>query len=79
VGTQELMRERVKDWKPHGRTIDASCQDIPNLGKNKLDMILREADLGGELAVMAVGEMTKLPAGDNLQSKEFAPEEMVNV
>jgi hypothetical protein len=74
-GTQELMFDRVKAWKPWGRTMDASCQDTPNLGTNKLDVILREALLGGELSIMALCEMKKLPAG-NLAAKEFAPEEM---
>jgi hypothetical protein len=55
--------------------MDASCQDTPNLGSNKLDVILREAHCGGELSIMALCEMKRLPAG-NIEAKEFAPEEM---
>jgi hypothetical protein len=75
--TQELMFDRVKDWKPFARTIDVSRQNIPNFGKMKLDIILREDEhLNSELAVMAVGKIIKkLPEG-NLQSQEFAPDEM---
>lgn len=75
TGTQELMAEQVKTWKPHGRTVDAVCQDTPNLGSNKLDVILREAGMGGVLSIMAMVEMKPLPGGDII-GKEFSPEEM---
>jgi hypothetical protein len=74
-GTQDLMFERVHSWKPHGRAMDARSQDIPNLGRNKCDVILREAHLGGQLSIMALIEMKKLPAG-RIATKEFAPDEM---
>jgi hypothetical protein len=74
-GTQELMFDRVRNWRPRGRIMDASCQDTPNLGSIKLDVILRETGLGGELSIMALCEMKKLP-GNNVEAKEFAPDEM---
>lgn len=73
-GTQQKMHELVKSWKPLGRIVDAACQDTPNLGSNKLDLILREADLVGELSIMSLVEIKKLP--ENAHQKEFAPEEM---
>ncbi len=74
-GTQELMHDRVKDWRPHGRIIDAAGHDTPKLGKIKLDLIMREANMGGELSIMALGVMKKLLLGNNLALKEFTPDE----
>lgn len=72
-GTQALMEERVKDWKPLGRTVDATSHDTENLGSNKLDVIVRAPELAGEMAIVAVCEMKRLP--DGILGKEFAPEE----
>ena len=76
-GTQELMRERIQGWRPYGRILDASSQDSPNLGNNKLDVILRDSTVGGDLSIMALMELKKLPA--NFATKEFTHDEMGQV